>query len=199
MYLRKSICTLLAISCVLALPALALRATSRITPGAARVQFSIGNQLFAQIVDGSFKKFSGQIVYDSKEPQTSHIKWRVDAASIDTGNKTRDKHLRSADYLYVKKYPAILFESHAVTSPGPDMLAVTGNLTLCGVTKEVTVPVTLANGVFDCKFHLFRSDYGMAPDTILAANEMDIHLQVQQYAVDHFDWNTAPSGPTALK
>jgi len=186
----------LLIVCVLALPVLAMRRTSLIAPATAQVQFTIDHQLFTKIVNGSFTNFRGQITFDPDRPEASQVRWRVETASIETGSKARDKRLRSAEYLDAPRFPSIRFISQTVKSTGPDQLLVTGNFTLCAVTKVIDVPVKLVNGVFDCKFHIKRTDYGMLPDTLLAADDLAIHLQVQQYASERPSWRRTGMAPS---
>ena len=65
----------------------------------------------------------------------------IDAASVDTGHAKRDEHLRGSDFFDVAKYPTITFVSKKVMKASPDRLQVIGDLTLHGVTKEITVDV----------------------------------------------------------
>ena len=89
---------------------------------------------------GFFEAFSGEVQFDEKDPTKSSIVIEVDAASVDTNNGKRDDHLRSPDFLSAKEFPVIVFESKKVAKKG-DRLAVTGDLTFHGVTKEVTAEV----------------------------------------------------------
>ena len=92
-------------------------------------------------VPGSFGDFAGVIVYDPENPTTSSVEVTVQAASIDTANERRDNHLRSADFFDVAKHPEITFKSTKVARAGRGKLKVTGDLTMRGVTKPVTLLV----------------------------------------------------------
>ena len=93
--------------------------------------------------EGTFREFSGRIVYDKTDVAKSKVEFEIEAESVDTKNKNRDSTLRSPEFLDVKKYPALRFRSVRVV-PRPDGLAnVTGDLTIHGVTKRITVPVRL--------------------------------------------------------
>ncbi len=91
---------------------------------------------------GRFHALRGQLSIDEQNPASSWVEAEVDAASIDTHNKLRDAHLRSAAFFAVKKYPTIAFKSTNVEHVSSQDYKVTGNLTLHGVTKPVTFDVT---------------------------------------------------------
>jgi polyisoprenoid-binding protein YceI len=89
-------------------------------------------------VKGDFKKISGKIEYDEKTPESMRIEAVIDAASIDTRDAKRDEHLRNPDFFDVAKYPTIEFRSKRIEKSG-GKLAVRGDLTIHGVTREVTL------------------------------------------------------------
>src|SRR5205085_7897075 len=90
---------------------------------------------------GRFTTFSGQLHIDEQNPAKSWVVAQVEAASIDTRNKLRDAHLRSAAFFDVKKYSTITFTSTHVEPVGGQNYQVTGKLTLHGVTKSITFDV----------------------------------------------------------
>lgn len=93
---------------------------------------------------GRFAQFGGTLWYDEAEPQSSRIEITIQAASIDTGNEQRDNHLRNTDFLDVEKHPQITFRSTKLERQGESgRYRVTGDFTLRGVTKPVTVDVEL--------------------------------------------------------
>jgi polyisoprenoid-binding protein YceI len=114
--------------------------TWTIDPNHSSVEFSI-RHLFSK-VPGKFTKFSGTIVYDGANAPASSVKAEIDAASISTANEKRDGHLKSEDFFDVAKYPTIVFESTSASGAGENKLKVSGNLTMHGVTKPVTLDVT---------------------------------------------------------
>jgi polyisoprenoid-binding protein YceI len=90
-------------------------------------------------VRGAFNEFEGSGHFDAEHPERSHLRLVIKAASIDTRNADRDAHLRSNDFFEMDTYPTITFESTSVESGGDDHYLVTGDLTIKGVTKAVTV------------------------------------------------------------
>ncbi len=161
---------------ILALAALALAApTSRaadtwnIDKGHSDASFQVRH--FVTNVRGRFSDFSGTIVTDAARPEASSVDFKIVAASIDTGVADRDKHLRTPDFFDAEKHPEITFKSSAVKAVGKDAYAVTGTLTMRGVAKEITLPVTYLGSTkdpwgntragFEASVTLNRKDYGV--------------------------------------
>lgn len=92
-------------------------------------------------VRGRFGTFDASIVVPESGPTDAVITATIQAASIDTGNSDRDNHVRSADFLDVEQFPTLDFVGTTVKATGPDRYAVTGDLTIKGVTRPVTVDV----------------------------------------------------------
>jgi len=90
-------------------------------------------------VRGSFNDFEGTAVVDG-DLSASSVSLTIKAASIDTRNEQRDGHLRSNDFLAMDDYPEITFVSTRVTAAGATGLELTGDLTIKGVTNQVTIP-----------------------------------------------------------
>src|SRR5690242_21933904 len=109
----------------------------QIDPTHSHLSFAI-RVLSVSTTRGRFHALRGQLHIDEQNPASSRVEAEVDAASIDTHNKLRDAHLRSAAFFAVKKYPTIVFESTNVEHASHQDYKVTGNLTLHGVTKPVT-------------------------------------------------------------
>lgn len=91
---------------------------------------------------GTFKDFDGTFTFDEKNPAADKVNVTINTNSVDTNHAERDKHLRSADFLNVAKFPQATFSSTSVKKEGND-LDITGNLTLNGVTKPVTLDAKL--------------------------------------------------------
>lgn len=98
----------------------------------------VARYLMLSKVRGSLKEFSGT-VHVAEAPEESRVELTIDAASIDTGNQMRDDHLRSPDFLDVANHPEIRFVSTGFTRTGPAAVRVTGDLTIRGVTRSVTL------------------------------------------------------------
>ena len=123
---------------------------------------------------GRFNKMAGEFSLDAADPAKSTFKLTIDATSIDTANAGRDKHLNSGDFLNTGEFPLITFESTKVATrevEGKTVYDITGNFTMHGVTKEITIPLTLLGqgagpqgdqrAGFMCDTKLMRSAYGM--------------------------------------
>ncbi|ENZ2645649.1 YceI family protein, partial [Salmonella enterica] len=91
---------------------------------------------------GTFKDFDGTFTFDEKNPSADKVNVTINTNSVDTNHAERDKHLRSAEFLNVAKFPQATFTSTSVKKEG-DELDITGNLTLNGVTKPVTLEAKL--------------------------------------------------------
>lgn len=149
-------------------------------------------------VRGRFTDFGGAIDFNADAPTQSAVRFEVQAASIDTGTPDRDKHLRSDDFFAVEQFPTLTFVSTAIASRGGSAYDVTGNLTMRGVTKAITIPVTLLGTAidpwgnekiaFEGEVTINRKDFGLnwnaALETggFLVGDEVRIGLQIQAAA-----------------
>ena len=146
-------------------------------------------------VTGKFKDFEGQIQVDKANPPASTVDFTIQAASIDTNEPKRDEHLRSADFFDVANHPKLTFKSTSIKPAGKDSYQVTGELTMRGVTKPVTLDVAfLGEGKdpwgndkmgFDVTGKLNRKDFDMnwnkALDNggVLLADEVKVQIAVE--------------------
>ena len=94
---------------------------------------------FFSHVTGSFTKFTGTINLDPDHPEKSSVTATIQTASIDTGNQDRDGDLRGPDFFDTAKFPEITFKSKSVKQTGADTGDIVGDLTMHGVTKEITL------------------------------------------------------------
>lgn len=113
--------------------------TYKIDPVHSAIGFRVRH--FFSYVNGNFKKFEGTINLDSDHPEKSSVNATIDVASIDTKNDNRDQDLRSDHFFDVAKYPTITFKSRSVKQTGADSADVLGDLSMHGVTKEITLHV----------------------------------------------------------
>jgi polyisoprenoid-binding protein YceI len=165
-----------ALSLALLLPALALAAPAVYKADADHSNVGFTIRHFVSNVPGRFGDFEGTIKYDRESPAASSVEFTVKTASIDTGNADRDNHLRGPDFFDVQKFPTMTFTSTKVTPKGADTLDVTGNFTLHGVTKQITVPVKFLGTVktprgekagFETSFTINRKEYGVNWNNIM--------------------------------
>ncbi len=109
------------------------------TKGAhASINFKIKHAGFSWLT-GRFNTFDGGFSYDKENITASTINVNIDTASIDSNHAKRDKHLRSADFLEVDKFPNATFVSQKFTDKGNGKMDIVGDLTLHGVTKSITI------------------------------------------------------------
>ena len=112
-------------------------ATWKLDSAHSGVTFTVKHMMFAK-VRGSFQKLAGELQFDAAAPQKASVQATIEAGSITTQEGQRDAHLKGPDFFDVEKYPTIAFRSKRVSGQG-DKLQVVGDLTLHGVTKEVTL------------------------------------------------------------
>jgi polyisoprenoid-binding protein YceI len=150
-------------------------------------------------VRGSFTDFAGSARLDTAHPPASRVVLRIRTASIDTGQPDRDAHLRSPDFLDVEAYPEIVFVSTAVEQLDADVYAVTGDLTIRGTTRPVSVDFTLTGSAkdpfgqtrvgFEGAVAIKRSDWGLTWNTpldtggVLVSDRIQIEFDVSAVRV----------------
>ncbi|WP_020406178.1 YceI family protein [Hahella ganghwensis] len=152
------------------------------------IQFKIGHLGFSYIV-GQFNQFDGSFSYDESNPAASKVSVTIDTSSVDTNHAERDKHLRSADFLEVDKYPEATFVSKSVKPMGDGKAQIVGDFTFHGVTKEVVIDATHVGGGKDpwggvrqgfegtTKFAL--KDFGIPKDLGPASKEVEIYMSFE--------------------
>ena len=143
-------------------------------------------------VHGRFTKTSAARVVLDRAAKTGSIDVVIDTASVDTGHDARDKHLRSADYLDVEKFPTLAFKSNVLKFAGDSLVGVDGDLTLMGVTRPVSLNVTS----FLCIQHpvnkkhmcgaaaatsIKRSAWGIMRGAAGIGDEVKISIQIEAY------------------
>jgi polyisoprenoid-binding protein YceI len=149
-------------------------------------------------VRGRFTEFAGTVVFDQEHPEQSSASLTIEASSVDTGTPDRDTHLRSDDFFAVGTFPTLTFASSRVFKTGDDTYDVVGTLTIRGVAKEITMPVTYLGTAkdpwgnvragFETSLTLNRKDFGLtwnaALETggFLVGDEVRLNLSIQAVA-----------------
>jgi polyisoprenoid-binding protein YceI len=149
-------------------------------------------------VRGRFTEFAGTVVLDQEHPEQSSASLMIDASSVDTGTPDRDTHLRADDFFAVGTHPMLAFRSSRVVKTGDDTYDVVGTLTIRGVAKEITIPVTYLGAAkdpwgnvragFETNITLNRKEFGLtwnaALETggFLVGDEVRISLSIQAIA-----------------
>jgi len=111
----------------------------QIDPQHSAAHFSIRHMMITN-VHGEFK-LTGSVMVDPKEFTNSKVEGVIDASTVDTREPARDKHLRSADFLDVEKFPSMTFSSTRINGSRHESFDLSGNLTIHGVTRDVTFAV----------------------------------------------------------
>lgn len=121
--------------------------TYTIDKGHSDVGFQVRH--FVTKVRGNFGDFAGTIVKDDADPSKSSVEFTIQTASIDTGISDRDNHLKSPDFFDAANHPTITFKSTKVEKVSDTQYNVTGQFTMRGVTKVITLPVSFDGEVAD--------------------------------------------------
>jgi len=140
------------------------------------VTFVIKN--FGINTKGSLAGLKGSIKWDASNPAASQINATVDVNTLNTNIEMRDKELKEATYFNYEKYKTISFASTAVSAT-----SVTGNLTIKGVTKQITFPITVTPSgkgyLFEGTFTINRLDYGVGGGSMVLSDKVEVTLKVQ--------------------
>lgn len=173
-----------------------MKGTYTIDPAHSSANFSVRHMMVTN-VRGAFRKLAGAIVYDPENPADSSVEATIDATSINTNEDQRDAHLRSADFFHVEQYPTIEFKSRKV-EPDGDELKVTGDLTIRGATRPVTLRVEAPTAETKDAFgnvriglsattRIKRSDFGLTWNAVLEAGGLavgdDVKIELEVSAI----------------
>lgn len=155
--------------------------------GHSAIHFWVRHMIISK-VHGRFARWTGTIALDPQDLPRSSVEVRIESASIDTQVADRDTHLRSADFLDVEKFPEITFRSRRVEKSG-DGYAVTGDLSLHGVTREVALQADYAGtgkdpwgnerAGFSAKVALDRREFGLTWNAALEAGGVLVGEKVE--------------------
>ena len=139
---------------------------------------------------GRFAEFSGEMTFDDENIENSTVAITINTASVDTYHAKRDEHLRSPDFFNAAEFPEMTFSSTAVKKTGDNTAQLMGDLTLLGVTKPVTLELTLNKaGVhpfnkktvagFTAKGVIKRSDFGMKYGVPNIGDDISLRLELE--------------------
>ena len=159
------------------------------TKGAhAFIQFKIAHLGYSWLL-GRFNTFSGEFSYDEKNPSAAKIKVDIDTASVDSNHAERDKHLRGKEFLDVRSHPKAGFVSTGFKELGNGKAELTGNFTLHGITKPVTISVNhVGHGKdpwggyrrgFEGRTKFALADFGIMRNLGPASKEVEIYLSIE--------------------
>jgi polyisoprenoid-binding protein YceI len=167
--------------------------TWTIDPNHTTIEFSAKHMMFTT-VKGRFPDLAGTVTVAGDTPQSASVDVTIKAASIDTRTEQRDQHLRSADFLHVEQFPDVTFKSTKIEGP-KEHFTMTGDLTIRGTTRPVTLDVTYEGAGkdpwggdrmgFNATGKIDRREFGLlwnqALETggILVSNEIKINIDAQ--------------------
>ncbi len=163
-----------------------------------RIGFSARHAMVTK-VRGQFNEFTGSAFLDAENPANSKVEITIKAASVDTRNADRDAHLRSNDFFAMEEYPEITFRSTHVEQASEDEYYVTGDLTIRGTTKPVTVNFQLTGAAadpwgnfrvgFEGQTTINRKDWGvsfnaaMEAGGVLVSEKVNLEFEVEAVKV----------------
>lgn len=138
---------------------------------------------------GRFNDFDGEFVYDAENPENSSVNVTIDTSSVDTNHAERDKHLRTKDFFYTDEYPEASFKSKRVVVDEDGEADIIGDLTLRGVTKEITLDAEMiGHGAdpwggyrmgFEAETELRLTDFGIPMNLGKASETVEIIISVE--------------------
>ncbi len=145
------------------------------------IAFNIKN--FGFTVDGNLTGIKGNIQFNPLKLGNARFEMSIDAASINTDNKTRDRHLKNKDYFYTEKYPAIYLTSTSITLSNNDGFYVfEGELYIRGISKQVkfefSAKPAISGYLFHGEFKLNRSDFRVGGNSITLSDQVHVSLNV---------------------
>ncbi len=168
---------------------------------ASTVSFTLqGSAIFKVKKDGYFKNFSGLVSYDPARPADTRVDLTVVADSIDMRNSGHSQLLKSAQFFDVVHFPTLHFASAMTTVQQDGTLSVTGDMTIRGITRRMTIPVTLRpttlagttpGAAFESTFQIDRTDFGLNG----TASQYGFHVSISKKVQIHIAIATRPGTP----
>jgi len=139
---------------------------------------------------GEFLEYDGHFVFDTVQPEKSRVEITINTAGIDMDDEKWDTHMKNEDFFNVEKFPDMTFKSTGIEVTGENTANITGDLTLLGVSKPMTLDVThnksgkhpfgdkYVSG-FSARASLKRSDFGMTYGLPMIGDDVDIMIEVE--------------------
>ena len=158
------------------------------------INFTVRHMVVSK-VRGRFTRWDGTLLMDENEPAGAVVDVRIEAGSVDTGVEQRDAHLRSADFFDAERFPVLLFHGTRIEKAGDGTYTLTGDLTLHGVTRPVSLDVEFAGSAkdpwggvragFSARTTLDRKDFGLTYNQlletggVLVGEKVEIGIEVE--------------------
>ncbi len=172
-------------------PARAEPARYRLDPEHLSIGFLVRHIGYADVL-GQFLRAQGSFVFDEAARTVSDIQVTIDAASVFSNHEARDQHVRKPEFLDVPQFPTIVFVGSSAMATGPDTGRIAGELTIRGVTRPVTLDVTLnKTGLYpyidnyvagvSARTTIRRSEFGMtyAVENGWVGDEVDVIIELE--------------------
>jgi polyisoprenoid-binding protein YceI len=184
--------TIAGLTAGLAAPAMAETRTYEFDTVHSQIIFFVNHLGFSNS-EGEFLEFDGQFSFDPENVEASTVEVTIDTASIDMDNKKWDDHLKNEDFFHVEKYPHMTFKSTGIEKTDDKTGTLTGDLTLLGTTKPVTLDVVYnKSGMkgdeyrsgFSATGTLLRSEFGMNYILPHVGDKIDIRIEVEGIAIE---------------
>lgn len=163
-------------------------ATWKLDPAHSEIKFKV-RHLVVSTVTGYFKKFSGTVESDKEDFSDAVISFEADIDSIDTNTAQRDEHLKSADFFDAANHPKLTFRSSSIRKKSDDEYEITGDITIRGTTKEVTLQAAYNGTVkgmggndvagFEITGKLNRMDFGLHWNALTEAGGVVVSNEVK--------------------
>ncbi|CAN5321092.1 YceI family protein [soil metagenome] len=156
----------------------------------AQSELSFTSKQMGVPVDGKFKRFDAQLAFDPKKPETGKVAFSIELASVTLGAPELEAELAKAAWFDSKKMPQASFASTAIKAAGPGKFEVAGKLTIKGQTRDIVVPISLAQagaasavvttatGGFVLKRLEFKIGDGEWADTSMVANDVQVKFKL---------------------
>jgi polyisoprenoid-binding protein YceI len=159
----------------------------KLTPAGSAINFT--SKQMGVNVEGNFKKFDAQVAFDPKKPEAGKIAFNIDLTSVDIGDAGTMSELKKPGWFDSARTPSASFTSTAIKAAGPGKFDITGNLVIKGISKPVTVPITLtqqglpagqtrADGSFVIKRLEYKIGDGDWNDVSLVANDIQVKVSL---------------------